>query len=276
MTRFAIVGFGLMGGSLALAARASGAALHITAIDYPTVLETPEARHAADACVDARDQPAVARALAESMLTFLAVPVGLICDWVGFALTHAPLVTDCGSTKRRILEHAARSPRAAHFVAGHPMAGQPEGGIRNASADLFRDRTWILCPEQAETGAVSVVSEWVQRFGAKLTLMTAAEHDAAVARTSHVPQLLASALLSFAEAEVVKRAAGPAFERATKVAGGPEPMWRDIFATNGDEIAHALRELAGSLSPVAEDLARGNTTLADALLARARAVRTQR
>lgn len=274
MTRFAIIGFGLMGGSLALAARASGRSVHVTAIDRREVLDLPEARAAADTLIPLEDEGPLARALSESDLCFLATPVRVICDRVAFALAHAPVVSDIGSTKRRVMEHAARAQRASRFVPGHPMAGLPDGGIRNASAELFQQRKWILCPERSDADAVALVEEWVGRFGAELVHMTAAEHDAAVARTSHVPQLLASALLVLAEKEVARRASGPAFERATRVAGGPEPMWRDIFATNGDEIALALRTLLRELEPIVSELTDAHgTESADALLARARKLR---
>ncbi len=274
MTRFAILGFGLMGGSLALAARAAASAVHITAVDRADVLEIPEARDAADVLLDVADEAGVGRALAESDITFLAMPVSAICERVAFALAHAPVVTDFGSTKRRVVEFAARSPRAAQFVPGHPMAGLPDGGIRNASADLFRGRSWILCPERSDPGAVALVAEWVPRLAAQLVFMSAEEHDAAVARTSHLPQLLASALAVLAAPDTVRRAAGPAFERATRVAGGPEPMWRDIFASNGDQVALALRALWQALEPVADELAAGDSTrLADALLGQARRLR---
>ena len=96
-----------------------------------------------------------------------------------------------------------------------------------------------------------------------------------MARTSHLPQLLASALAVLVDAEAARDAAGPAFERATRTAGGPGPIWRDIFASNGDEIARAIAELCRTLEPLAAELAAGEKTdLADELLARARAIRS--
>ncbi|HWA76607.1 MAG TPA: prephenate dehydrogenase/arogenate dehydrogenase family protein [Polyangiaceae bacterium] len=274
MNRLAIFGFGLIGGSVALAARAAEPGVHITAIDRASVLGTPETARAADALVDVQNWAEAERALAESTLTVLAAPVSVICERVLWALEHAPLVTDCGSTKRCVLERARKSPRARRFVAGHPMAGLPEGGVRNASAELFQGRTWIVCAEGADTDAVSEVERWVELFGARVLRFTAELHDAAVARTSHLPQLLASALSLIGDARGARSAAGPAFERATRIAGGPESMWRDIFASNGDEIARALRELFAELEPVLVELeAGGGTQGADSLLARARQLR---
>jgi prephenate dehydrogenase len=272
MTRLAILGFGLIGGSVALAARAAHAHVHVTAIDHASVLSTPEAEHAADACIDIASSAEAARALADSTLTVLAAPVSVIAERVVWALQHAAIVTDCGSTKRRVVEQAQKSPNARRFVPGHPMAGLPEGGIRNASAELFRERRWIVCAERADADAVGEVEALVKSVGARALHLSADVHDAAVARTSHLPQLLASALSLIGEAH--GSAAGPAFERATRIAGGPESMWRDIFASNGDEVARALRELLAELSPVLAELEAGTgTSGADALLARARKLR---
>jgi prephenate dehydrogenase len=274
MTRLAVYGFGLIGGSVALAARAANPSIRVTAIDHAGVLSSPEAQHAADALVDIADRGAVERALASSSLTVLAAPVSVICDRVAWVLEHAPVVTDCGSTKRRILEQARKAARARCFVPGHPMAGLPEGGIRNASAELFRGRTWIVCAEDADTDAVAQVEALVSSVGARALRLSAEVHDAAVARTSHLPQLLASALSLIGEAHAARGAAGPAFERATRIAGGPESMWRDIFASNGDEIARALAELLAELQPVLRDLEAGTAAgHADSLLARARRLR---
>lgn len=277
MSRLAIFGFGLIGGSVALAARAAEAGVHITAIDRAAVLASPEAARVADERIDVENSADAERALRESTLTVLAAPVSVIGERVSWALEHAPLVTDCGSTKRRVIEQARKSPRARRFVPGHPMAGLPEGGIRNASAELFQGRTWILCAEDADADAVLEVERWVDRFGARVLRFTADLHDAAVARTSHLPQLLASALSLIGEARGARSAAGPAFERATRIAGGPESMWRDIFASNGDEIARALREFLAELEPVLSELEAGaGTQSADALLARARRLRAAR
>jgi prephenate dehydrogenase len=248
--------------------------VHITAIDRGGVLASAEAQRVADVRVDIAEVAAVARALADSTLTVLAAPVSVIGEHVAWALEHAAIVTDCGSTKRGVVEAARKSARFHRFVPGHPMAGLPEGGIRNASAELFRDRTWIVCAEDADADAVVEVERLVAQVGARGLRLSAELHDAAVARTSHLPQLIASALSLIGEAHGARGAAGPAFERATRIAGGPESMWRDIFASNGDEVARALRELFTELEPVLAELeaARG-TASADSLLARARALR---
>src|SRR5690606_5933894 len=113
MMRLAVVGFGLIGGSVALAARRASFADHVTAIDRPPVLATAQARRYADACVDVADRGAAERALRDAALTVLAAPVTVIAEMVPWALDHGNVVTDCGSTKRRIVERARASAHAS-------------------------------------------------------------------------------------------------------------------------------------------------------------------
>lgn len=274
MTRVAVFGFGLIGGSLALALRAAQTGYHITAIDRAEVVGDEHARECADACVDVADDSRLEAVLAESDITVLAAPVSVIAERLPWVLERARVVTDCGSTKRHIAWRAQACPRARRFVPGHPMAGLPGGGARNAVATLFQGKNWLLCPADSDPDAVLTIERMIRHTHANVVHMSVEVHDAAVARTSHLPQLLASALALIVEEHSARPAAGPAFERATLTAGGPAPIWRDIFATNGDEIARAIAELCGTLQPLAEELERGGRTdLADDLLRRARALR---
>jgi len=274
MKRVAIVGFGLIGGSLSLSLRRHGN-VHVTAIDRAPVLALPAAREAADEHLALDQTEALKLALERSQVTILAVPVGTIIRLLPWSLTHAPVVTDCGSTKREIAAAAAEHPRAAYFVPGHPMAGLPDGGIENARADLFEGRAWILSREHAETQAGQAVAELLAPTGAQLVELSPEEHDRAVSLTSHLPQLIASALAGLASQTHAEQAMGPAFERATRAAGGPESMWSDIFETNADEVASVAESLCAELSRVAQGLRRSPPDLSAALslLARARARR---
>ncbi len=274
MKRVVIVGFGLIGGSLSLALRRSGR-VHVTAIDRAPVLERPEARAAADHHLPLEETEALKVALERSDVTVLAVPVGTIVRLVPWSLSHAPVVTDCGSTKREIAAAAAEHARARFFVPGHPMAGLPDGGIENARGDLFEGRSWILSPGASEPSAYQAVRDLLGLTGARLVELTPEEHDRAVALTSHLPQLLASGLLTLADAPSARAAMGPAFERATRAAGGPESMWSDIFETNADEVARAAEALSVELSRIAQGLRRSPPDLqpALALLAEARSKR---
>jgi len=276
MKRISIVGFGLIGGSLSLALRRTGA-IHVTAIDRAPVLARAEAKNAADEHLPLEEAESLKAALERSDLTVLAVPVSTIIRLLPWSLTHSRAVTDCGSTKREIAQAAAENPHAARFVPGHPMAGLPDAGIENARGDLFEGRTWIVCPEHADPEVRQTVAEMIMLTGAHLVELTPEAHDRAVAVTSHLPQLLASSLYTLAEDQHARVAMGPAFERATRGAGGLESMWSDILETNADEVARAAEQLSQELAKVAAGLRRAppDTHAALALLARARARRGQ-
>jgi prephenate dehydrogenase len=275
MNRLTVIGFGLIGGSFALAHKRRRPT-HVTAIDFTNVLSHPRAIEATDERIDARDVDRVAAALAASSLVLLATPVRVICEALPRVLETARLVTDAGSTKREVQRAARACPRGARFVPAHPMAGLPDGGIEHARADLFEKRPWFVCPEGADDDAVKAVELWVEDAGARAVRLTAGEHDAAVARTSHLPRLVASAVLGVVDAARASPAAGPALERLARTVGGPESIWRDIFASNADEIASAILELTAALVPVAEELTAGGTTeRAEALLRTARRVRAE-
>jgi prephenate dehydrogenase len=252
MKRIAIVGLGLIGGSLGLAARRLG--VRVAGIDFERVVLGERARDCADELVPSEDRAACAAALANAEVAVLAAPVSVIVAELGSVLERCGTVTDCGSTKRQIAWAADRLPRGRRFVPGHPMAGAPEGGLAHARADLFQGRPWILCPEARDRDAVERVEELVRGVGAEPLTMTAERHDSVVALMSHVPQLVASALAALAAERGAESVAGPAYEGVTRTAGGDPGMWRDIFATNADEVARALRELEEQLGAVGRAL----------------------
>ncbi len=274
MKRVTVVGLGLIGGSVALALRERDPEIEVTAIDGADILARPSAGRAAHTLVDASDIAAVDRAF-QADLVVVAAPVSVIQRELPRVLDQANVVLDCGSTKRAVCAAVATHPRRARFVPAHPMAGLPEGGIEQARSDLFEGRRWLICPADSAPDAVATALKLVELVGSQAVALSAEEHDRAVAITSHVPQLLASALLVAAQRAGASVAAGPAFAGATRVAGGPEAMWRDIFATNADEIANALADLSSALSGVQRDLGRDPPDLesARALLEAARRLR---
>jgi len=264
--RLCVVGFGLVGASVAAAHRARDSAASVVAVDAPHVL----ARAAADVKVDRGDARGVERELASADLVVLAAPVSVIEAELPRVLAHASLVTDCGSTKRSIVGAAASAARRGRFVPGHPLAGGSSAGPDAATAELFQGRAWVLCPEGSDADAFAKVEAFVQSLGASPLVMSAEEHDRALALTSHVPQLLASVLIVLAERRRARHAAGPGFASATRVAGGNPEIWRDILATNADEVAAALRELGRELGSAADGLERGDTDAALAIIRAAR------
>jgi prephenate dehydrogenase len=271
LSQLSIFGAGLIGGSIAHAARQAQLAERLVAIDQNPA---PTSGSPFDQWVDAGSDEAVKAALKGSDLTILCVPVGAITQLLPSVISRTPgVVTDCGSTKGAICQSVVDHPGRARFVAGHPMAGHPEGGLKNARADLFADRKWILCPEGASNEAEILVRDFVTGLGATALRLDANEHDRSVAITSHVPQVVASALSVFAEEEDAKQAAGPGFASATRVAGGAEAMWGDIFETNGPAIGAALSDVGGQLQTLGEQLRTGDRSGALETLEKARKLR---
>ena len=275
MKRLAIFGFGLIGASIAAAVRKAAPGIELVAIDLPRAIAAPEMRALSDEQIDSTDRTRVTSAVKTADLCVLAAPVGVICAELPVLLESAQVVTDCGSTKRSICAAVSGLPRAGRFVPGHPMAGGPEGGAKRARADLFQQQTWLLCPEYSDPDALSRVEQLLALVGAKSVHLSLEAHDRAVAYTSHVPQLVASALRVLASDADALKAAGPAYRATTRSAGGAEVMWRDIFAANSDQISVVLRQLAAELQHVAQGLEGSPPDLnaALALLARARGAR---
>lgn len=270
----AIVGFGLIGASIARAVKQRAPDVTIVAIDRPEQIVEPAVAGVADRCVSVRDTDAVRAALAECELTVLAMPVRVIEEQLANLLPLARLVTDCGSTKRAIVGRALELDHE-HFVPGHPMAGRPRGGAESAQAELFEDRNWILCPGVGASAAFERVRALVTFVGAQPVELTPEAHDLAVALTSHVPQLYASLLAVMAADAGAEPAAGPGFQSATRVAGGNLTMWRDIFSSNADAIARVTHDLAERLQRVSVELHEGRVDAAMDVLRRARDLRNK-
>jgi prephenate dehydrogenase len=256
--KIAIVGLGLIGGSIAFAARRTWPSSHVLAIDREAVLHEALSRRAIDAA--ASDLSAVS----DANLVVLAAPVrqnlSLLREVASRASSTA-VVTDVGGTKRAIVDAAARLQRVP-FVGGHPLGGGARGGFDFATAGLFNRRPWILTPAEGSadpTGAVERLSAFVSGLGAVPTVMTAADHDRLMAFISHLPQLAVTALMevvgTIAGANGL-RLAGQGLIDTTRLASSPASVWRDICATNADEIARALDLLIERLSDLRGDLQR--------------------
>jgi len=275
MKRVAIFGCGLIGASIAAALRETAPEIALVAIDLPKAIVSAEVCSLTDEQIDCTDRQRVLRAVGDADLCVLAAPVSVIRAELPALLESAPVITDCGSTKRSIWTAVSDRARAGRFVPGHPMAGGPEGGAALARADLFQQQTWLICPEHSDPDALERVEQLVSLVGAKSVHLSLAEHDRAVAYTSHAPQLLASALSMLAHRADALSAAGPAYRATTRSAGGAEVMWRDIFAANADEISAVLKQLAAELESVARGLEASPPDLSQALsvLAQARSVR---
>jgi prephenate dehydrogenase len=243
----AVVGLGLVGGSLARALTAAG--YHVVGHDRPAVLRAASAAGAI--AVAARS---VREAVAEAEVVVLAASPRAnrrLLPQVARAARAGAVLTDVGSVKRGICADARRR-RLARFVGGHPMAGRESSGFGASRPDLFRDRWWILTPGAGiAPSAVRVVRRVVRAAGARPVVMTPAEHDRVVAFLSHVPQVLAWALLAAARSDRVASrrlaVAGPAFRDMTRLAVSPRPLWREILRENRAEVRQALAALGRAL-----------------------------
>jgi prephenate dehydrogenase len=271
----AIVGLGLIGASICRAIKERQPTTHVLAIDVEEVIRDEAARELVDAVLPALDTTQVQKAIAKADLTVLSMPVGAICDVLPFVLDHAKLVTDCGSTKRAVVQVADYCENKQRFVPGHPMAGGPRGGYRAARSTLFQDQTWILCTDFGVGDAFERVEAFVAALGARPLRMDSDRHDDAVAITSHIPQLLSSALVTLAAEADAEEAAGPVYRSVTHGAGGNLEMWHDIFLSNADYVARMSRELGELLMCVAADLDRGEVDAALRVLDSARSLRAE-
>jgi prephenate dehydrogenase len=249
--RLAVVGTGLVGASVALAARRAGTACRGFDEDR-AVLE----RAAALGAVEPAASPAEAVAGAE--LVVVAVPPGAAPAVVREALAAAPhaTVTDVASTKRALAE--IREPR---FVPGHPVAGGATGGPGRATADLFDGATWFLTPTDATAAeTVELAERFVASVGAQPVRIGADAHDRLLALTSHLPHALANLLMLRVAADATEddgplAFAGASLREMTRVAGANSAVWTDIFLANADELAAALAGFRDSLDALERALA---------------------
>ena len=258
-----IVGIGLIGGSIALAARRASPDLRLIGVDHGPAVDGAAALGAFDSV--ASDLAALERA----DLIVLSAPVrqngGILRD---LASGHpAPaVITDTGSTKRVMLEASRALPAHLSFVGGHPLAGAARAGAAAARGDLFRGRPWLLTPGDTTRSLADVefVASFASMLGADPHILDADVHDRVIAFLSHLPQLTASALM-----DVVGRAvgidylalAGAGLADTTRLAASPADIWRDICATNEDAIGPAIDVLIGTLQRLRADLPHGAAIL---------------
>ncbi len=258
--RVAIVGLGLIGGSLALAVRETWPAGLVIGVDDKRVLERAMLRHAIDV---AADDPVV---MAEADLVVLAAPVrtnlALLADLEKHVRGPA-VVTDVSSTKRDVVDAARALPTRLTFIGGHPLGGAPRSGIDHARPDLFRDRPWLFTPSDDRHGAaLERLRQFVTRLGAVPHVLAPDAHDRLLAFLSHVPQLTASVLMHVvgdAIGEDGLGLSGRGLADTTRLASSPADIWRDICTTNADEIGVALDALISELQKIRGSLADGRT-----------------
>jgi len=255
--RIALLGVGLIGGSVGLAARERLGAEVVGHDPSRRALEEALERGAID-----RATATAAEALEGAGACFCCAPVGELPALVAEALAAAPedcVVTDVGSTKRLI----AASARDERFVGGHPVAGAETAGARHARADLFQGAAWYLTPSESSSGVLyERLHRVVTGLGARPVALDADTHDRLLATVSHLPHVLANVLVSQAADTAVEEGkalppAGPSFRDATRVAGANTGIWTDIYLSNADAIAAEVDEAARRLAGVAAALRAG-------------------
>jgi prephenate dehydrogenase len=259
VSRLAVVGTGLLGTSVALAARRAGVG-SVAAWDA-------DAEALAEAGGAFQAAASLEEAVSGAELVVVAAPVGALPAAVRDALAAAPeaTVTDVGSTKRTL---AAIDD--ARYVGGHPIAGGATSGPGRASADLFDGATWFLTPSAAADPArVEAVERFVKALGAHPTRIDADEHDRLLAVTSHLPHALANALMRAAAGagEEALRHAAPSLREMTRVAGANALVWTDIFVDNGDLIADAVAGHRRDLEDVETALRDGDRAFLESWIA---------
>ena len=255
--RIAIVGLGLVGGSIAFGARRAWPSTHVIAIDREPVIREALSRRAIDAAADDL------ASIADADLIVLAAPVRQNIALLRRVAAHAStsvVITDVGGVKRTIVDAAAALSQPVTFVGGHPLGGGARGGFEFATASLFARRPWIFTPHNAAgADAVSRLSAFVTGLGAQPMTLGALEHDRLMALISHLPQLAATALMEVVGTAATAgglRMAGQGLVDTTRLASSPADVWRDVCVTNADEIKNALDLLIERLSEMRSDLQR--------------------
>ena len=263
-----IVGVGLIGGSLGLAARRRGLAGRVIGVgrQSATLDQARQLGAIDEASLDLAD------AVSRADVAVFCTPVSLIAEQV---LAAAPgcaqgtLLTDAGSTKAAIVRALdGKLPPGVAFVGSHPLAGSEKRGPEHADADLFQDRVAVVTPTpRGDRAAVERTVGFWQALGSRVKLMSPDEHDRALAVTSHLPHLLASALAAILPPEL-RELTATGFRDATRIAAGDPSLWTGIFMHNRAALIDALGLVQDQVIQFKTALMTGDQAAIDALLAR--------
>jgi len=263
--KLAVIGVGLIGGSFALGLKKAKAVSHVVGIGRSAAnLKLARERGIIDS---------IARDAGDADVILVAAPVGQYPAIFKSLSGSKAIITDAGSTKRDVMALARHLPR---FVPGHPIAGAEKSGAAAASADLFRDRRVVLTPLKESEDVAKVRKLW-EACGARVSTMTAEEHDAVLAAVSHLPHLLAYGLVhDIAErknSEQLFSFAAGGFRDFTRIASSHPEMWRDICLANRDLLLKELSKFAGKMEEMKKLLDKGDGAALEKLFAEAREAR---
>lgn len=253
----AIVGVGLIGGSLGLALKRSGSASHVVGVSRPETIDRALASGAIDEGVS---YDALGEGVDGADIVFLCTPISRILELLPVTMESVQagcVVTDVGSTKHAICEVASAHRRPdVHFVGGHPMAGSEWRGVEAADPFLFQNAIYVLTPDvDVDESAVASLADCVGSTGARTLILDAETHDRVAAAISHLPQLMATSLVGMVgrldapEGLALKMAAG-GFRDMTRIASSPYDMWRDICRTNAAAIRTCVSQFRESLDAI--------------------------
>ena len=260
--RIAILGVGLIGGSIGLAAKRRCEAEVVGFDRDRTRLDDALELGVLDRAV-ARVEDAVEGAEA----VFCAAPVGALPDLVAEALDASgeeAVVTDVGSTKRTLIDGLETAPDAARFIGGHPLAGAETVGVENARAELLEGARWYLTPTERTSGLhYDRLQRLIAELGARPQAISPAAHDRVMAVVSHLPHVLANVLVREAAAALSQESerlpeVGPSFRDTTRVAGANPAIWGDIFDTNRESVAAEIDSVGERLREAAELIRAGD------------------
>jgi prephenate dehydrogenase len=279
INRLAIIGTGLIGGSFALALKKAGEVGTVVGVGRSQKnLETARARGIIDDIASSIEQ-----AIKGADLVFLAVPVGQMAGVMQAIAPHlesGAAITDAGSTKQDVCALAQQflTGHLSWFVPGHPIAGAETSGAQAARDDLFNSRNVVLTPlpESNFKAIVKVQSAW-QACGAKATLMPAAKHDRIFAAVSHLPHMLAYALVDMLagrpDRDLFFHFAASGFRDFTRIAGSNPEMWRDIALANRDALLVELKDYESKLAELKSALSTADGEAIEKMFARAQEAR---
>ena len=278
--RIALIGFGLIGGSIARAARAKGLAGEIVTTARS---EKTRARVAELGIVD-RVVASNIEAVKDADLVILCIPVGAcgpVAQEIASHLKPGAIISDVGSVKGAVVrDMAPYLPAGVHFVPAHPVAGTEHSGPDSGFPELFINRWCILTPPAGtDAGAVDKLRAFWTAIGAKVETMTPDHHDLVLAITSHLPHLIAYTIVGTADelgevtsSEVMKFSAG-GFRDFTRIAASDPTMWRDVFLNNKDAVLEMLGTFSEDLSKLTRAMRRGDGEALFEHFTRTRAIR---
>ncbi|KPQ26519.1 MAG: cyclohexadieny/prephenate dehydrogenase TyrC [Porphyrobacter sp. HL-46] len=279
--RVAIIGLGLLGGSIGLAVQARGLGITTTGYDRDAaVRERAIARGLVETVCDTPEA-----AVAGADLVILCVPVGAMGDAaraIAPGLAPHAIISDVGSSKAAVAEALAKALPGACIIPAHPVAGTEQSGPEAGFATLFAGRWCIITPpEGTDPAAVQALSDFWTALGSKVELMDAAHHDLVLAVTSHIPHLIAYTIVGTAsdledvtQSEVIKYSAG-GFRDFTRIAASDPVMWRDVFLTNRGAVLEMLGRFSEDLTALQRAIRSGDGDTLFDLFTRTRAIRRQ-